>query len=849
MVLDDLLSLLSTQKAAVQLTAAGLFLQSAYYFCAIRAVFGNRSLLRGVLEEARLLLVEGLPKDGGSMQPEDWDLAAESWRWADADRQLFTRQFSALKVVQHYRGLRDQLAALGRQGGIALARVEREVVLKVVSDFAEQLGPAEEGEALITQADVAAELMEEVGEVPAKRGMKPTKLRRKGAAAAPPSRGREAEEEARVLEGERVKRARIEKAKGRLLEERQQLEKELRALQDQMREELYQRPAQDQDQAGLRELERQLLEQQTELAKREEELRQHEEAERSHRALESGRIQSGVSHHSAAVAAAGSRQPSARPEAAVADQGPGRVLSGSSQHAPAAGSGVLHHTPAVSIEPAPKVDSRATSGASHRTDGGAAAAAVVGVAGPFMDPAERAEYEELLASKARLEAQLAAFKAQQEQEGSASGSLPDEAPSAPPGPVPGETSVDIAADISNVLDSLKAHADEPSAILSPHAAVQPEEHILAPAGGEHIPTESTSMLIDGLLADMAVKTELSEVHQAPPAVTSEASTAAVDGAVAELTAALSQDGSSAGAIDSVLGDLLKGPARDEPAHAQEQAQPPSIDPYLVPQAEEPAPGGISVLDALLGLEPIAPPKAKSPEVVAAKSPEPVPPLEARQPSPEQQPQSAAGPAAVAAVEEAPAAAAAGEEAPAAVAAGEEAPALEEEDSSLTAARKRLEEEKRLLQDRIARARQEAAAQERESSARRSAADGAAEPHRSKSARHIVSHLPSSLPWACRRSPPSRCHTAGTNEPAAPAGRGAARTGFPGCRHPRCAVHAHDLGPDVPARLGGKAGRRARRLLPGERAHPGRAGAPEVRSRPGPASPDRLGHHRRGRRGA
>lgn len=48
-------------------------------------------------------------------------------RWSDADRQLFTRQFASLKVIQHYRVLRDQLAVLGHQGRVALSRVEREV--------------------------------------------------------------------------------------------------------------------------------------------------------------------------------------------------------------------------------------------------------------------------------------------------------------------------------------------------------------------------------------------------------------------------------------------------------------------------------------------------------------------------------------------------------------------------------------------------------------------------------------------------------------------------------------------------------------------------------------------------
>lgn len=47
---------------------------------------------------------------------------------------------------------------------VALSRVEREVLLKVVGDFHEQLGPATEGERMVTQADIAAELMTQVRE-------------------------------------------------------------------------------------------------------------------------------------------------------------------------------------------------------------------------------------------------------------------------------------------------------------------------------------------------------------------------------------------------------------------------------------------------------------------------------------------------------------------------------------------------------------------------------------------------------------------------------------------------------------------------------------------------------------
>ena len=48
-----------------------------------------------------------------------------------ADRELFVRQFSKLKIIQVYRQMRDQMAAMGPQGDPAIARIEREVSVDI----------------------------------------------------------------------------------------------------------------------------------------------------------------------------------------------------------------------------------------------------------------------------------------------------------------------------------------------------------------------------------------------------------------------------------------------------------------------------------------------------------------------------------------------------------------------------------------------------------------------------------------------------------------------------------------------------------------------------------------------
>ena len=51
--------------------------------------------------------------------------------WRELDKELFLKQFSELKIIAYYKDVRRQLSALRAQGVVALARVEREMLLKV----------------------------------------------------------------------------------------------------------------------------------------------------------------------------------------------------------------------------------------------------------------------------------------------------------------------------------------------------------------------------------------------------------------------------------------------------------------------------------------------------------------------------------------------------------------------------------------------------------------------------------------------------------------------------------------------------------------------------------------------
>ena len=69
-------------------------------------------------------------------QPERVD----SWQWADLDLRLLLQQFRGLKVTQQYKQTQMQLTALGPEGQAPLARVQMEMLGKVVDDFLAQLG-------------------------------------------------------------------------------------------------------------------------------------------------------------------------------------------------------------------------------------------------------------------------------------------------------------------------------------------------------------------------------------------------------------------------------------------------------------------------------------------------------------------------------------------------------------------------------------------------------------------------------------------------------------------------------------------------------------------------------------
>ena len=64
----------------------------------------------------------------------------DTWRWADADLRLLLLQFRGLKVTQQYKQTQKQLTALGPEGQAPLARVQMEMLGKVVNDFLAQLG-------------------------------------------------------------------------------------------------------------------------------------------------------------------------------------------------------------------------------------------------------------------------------------------------------------------------------------------------------------------------------------------------------------------------------------------------------------------------------------------------------------------------------------------------------------------------------------------------------------------------------------------------------------------------------------------------------------------------------------
>ena len=76
----------------------------------------------------------------------------DSWYWAEADLKLLLQQFRGLKVTQQYKLTQKQLTALGPEGKAPLARVEMEMLGKVVNDFLAQLGPQLSGSSAAAEA-------------------------------------------------------------------------------------------------------------------------------------------------------------------------------------------------------------------------------------------------------------------------------------------------------------------------------------------------------------------------------------------------------------------------------------------------------------------------------------------------------------------------------------------------------------------------------------------------------------------------------------------------------------------------------------------------------------------------
>ncbi|KAJ9522970.1 hypothetical protein QJQ45_023774 [Haematococcus lacustris] len=141
---------LAQQEPQVQLLAAAQLLQQGYYFTAIRIVYADTELLKATLEELQLLVTQ-------HMEESDPKVAAVTWGWQELDKELFVRQFQALHIIAYYKDVRRHLRALRDQGEAALARVEREMVLKVVTDFLTQVEEDQRAAEAVEDATAAAD--------------------------------------------------------------------------------------------------------------------------------------------------------------------------------------------------------------------------------------------------------------------------------------------------------------------------------------------------------------------------------------------------------------------------------------------------------------------------------------------------------------------------------------------------------------------------------------------------------------------------------------------------------------------------------------------------------------------
>ncbi len=247
---------LAQQSAATQLQAVALLVQQGYYMTAVKVVYADPELLKATLEEMRLIV-------GAHMDEEQWQAAELAWNWQvraawvigcprcwardggvngpgrrsrrrccrcrgalprrahlcsqEADKELFIAQFKELNIITYYVDVRRHLRALRQQGVASLVRVEREMLLKVISDFQAQVEEQLAAAAAAGQAAAAA------GGEPLPLGVVPSNssLRHESSAAtASAKQRRSAEAEARIQAEQERKAA----ARQKIKEERERRE-------------------------------------------------------------------------------------------------------------------------------------------------------------------------------------------------------------------------------------------------------------------------------------------------------------------------------------------------------------------------------------------------------------------------------------------------------------------------------------------------------------------------------------------------------------------------------------------------------------------------------------------------
>ncbi|QDZ19202.1 hypothetical protein A3770_02p17200 [Chloropicon primus] len=163
--LEDTLQFISSEtKHDILMRHAQLLVSHQYYFSSIRIAHQQQDSLGTVLQDL-------MQRITGSMQ--GGSTVSRKWKWNLVDHELFVRQFGDLKIVQQYRGVRKKLLGMGENGVVALARVEKEILLKVVSDFMEQLSLPSYPKAVVSElmkeeTGASAVQEENVPEEPAK---------------------------------------------------------------------------------------------------------------------------------------------------------------------------------------------------------------------------------------------------------------------------------------------------------------------------------------------------------------------------------------------------------------------------------------------------------------------------------------------------------------------------------------------------------------------------------------------------------------------------------------------------------------------------------------------------------